>query len=118
MFFFIAAARRVLARDQGRPPDSDLGFWRLLVLEFPILTRRVGAVKVGVIIVAFFGAVIVAEILLNEATPGPFLTPRWRLAVAFCATVVFVGVWTVVHAIRSARSSRRAASGRSDTSAP
>lgn len=69
--------------------------------EIPILSRRVGALKVTSIIAVFFVVVLLAEVALNEATPGPFLTPRWRLVVAFLGTGMFVAVWTLVHAIRS-----------------
>ncbi|MBT8203242.1 MAG: hypothetical protein HKN74_01895 [Acidimicrobiia bacterium] len=105
MLYMLLAAyhgtRRALAKDQRRPDPAEVGFWQLVVGEFPILARRVGALKIGTIILVFFGAVIAAEIVLNEATPGPFLTPRWRVAVGLAATVVFVLVWAIVHAIRS-----------------
>ena len=96
----------MLVKDQGRPEPCDLPFWKLLALEFPILVRRVGPLRVGGLIVAFFVFVLLAEILLNEATPGPFLSPRWRLVVAAATTFVFVGSWSLVHALRSVAAGR------------
>lgn len=76
------------------------------MLEFPILVRRVGPLKVVAIIGAFFAFVLLAEIGLNEATPGPFLSPRWRLVTAGVATALFVGVWSLVHAVRAVAAGR------------
>lgn len=98
--------REGLVRDQGRDEPCDLPFWQLLMLEFPILVRRVGPLKVVAIIGAFFAFVLLAEIGLNEATPGPFLSPRLRLVTAAVATALFVGVWSLVHAVRSVAAGR------------
>lgn len=101
IFASYQAAKRALMKDQGRAETSDISMWRLLVAELPILSRRVGAVRVTSIVVVFVGLVIAAEVALSEVTPGPWVSPRWRVVLAIAATALFVLVWTLVHAARS-----------------
>lgn len=105
MFYLLAVyigTRRALARDQGKPVPTSEPFGRLLAKEVPVLSRRIGGWKVTSLSLLFFLFILAAEIALTEITPGLVLTPRWRLGVAFVATVIFVAGWAIIHAIRSA----------------
>lgn len=106
MLYLLSAAylgtRRALARDQGKPEAAGETFGRLLVGEVSLLSSRVGRWRVTTISLLFFGFVLVAEVALTELTPGPVLSVRWRVVIAFVTTIVFLGAWAVVHAIRSA----------------
>lgn len=95
-------ARRALARDQGKPESADEPFGRLLVGEVSLLSSRIGRWRVTTISLLFFAFVLIAEVALTELTPGPVLTVRWRVVIAFVATIGFLVAWTVIHAIRSA----------------
>lgn len=104
LYYITAAyigARRALARDQGKSVPSSYSFGRLLAEEVPLLSRRIGRWRVASLSLLFFVFVLAAEIALTEATPGPVLTPRWRVVVALAATILFVAGWAVTHAIRS-----------------
>ena len=94
------STRRALEADQGRSEASDVPLRRLVLDEFPLLTRRIGRVKVLTVAVIALVVLIGAEIALGEATPGPFLSPRWRLVVAVAGTALIVLAWTIIHAIR------------------
>jgi hypothetical protein len=105
LYYLTAAyvgARRALARDQGKPVPSPHSFGRLLAEEIPVLSRRIGGWRVVSLSLLFFLFVLAAEIALTEITPGPVLTPRWRVVVALVATILLVAGWAVAHAIRSA----------------
>lgn len=106
MLYYLSAAyvgvRRALAKDQGKSVPTSDSFGRLLAEEIPVLSRHIGGWRVTSLSLLFFLFVLAAEIALTETTPGPVLTPRWRVGVALVATVLFVAVWAIAHAIRSA----------------
>ncbi len=106
MLYFLSAAylgtRRALARDQGKREADGEPIGRLLVGEVSLLSSRVGLWRVTTISLLFFAFVLISEVVLTGLTPGPVLTVRWRVAIALAATIMFLGAWAVIHAIRSA----------------
>lgn len=95
-------AKRALVRDQGKKPPSEEKFGSLLLGEIPILIKRIGRPRFFSILMIYLVVVVVGEIVLIDATPGPVLSPRWRIVVAIGLTLLIAAFWLVIHAVRSA----------------
>ena len=104
LYFFVAiraAVRRAMTEDQRRQSRSPIPLWRLLAGEVALLAARVGRWRVTAVALLVGAAVLVVEVGLSEATPGPALATPWRWVVAAVASLLAVSVWAVVHALRS-----------------
>lgn len=105
LYFFAAyrAVRRALERDQRLSPCRRVPLWRLLAEEIALLARRVGRWRVTAVGLVVGACVLAVEVALSEATPGPAIAVPWRWLVAAVASLVAVGTWAAVHALRSSR---------------
>lgn len=103
IYFFAAyrAMRRALAEDQHRPPRSPVPLWRLVLGEIALLAARVGRWRVTAVAMLVGVAVLLVEVALSDATPGPALAAPWRWVLAVAVSSLAVAAWAVVHAVRS-----------------
>ncbi len=97
------AIRRALERDQRRKQPCRVPMWRLLLDEIVLMARRIGASRVAAVALVAFVCILLVEVALSSATPGPALAEPWRWLVAAVLTAVSVPVWAVVHGVRSAK---------------
>lgn len=110
MILFYSAyltVRRAMAKDQRRPLNPPLPFWRLLAGEIAVLARRVGSWRVVSVTLLVATAVLAVEVALSDSTPGPTLATPWRWIVALAVAGAALCCWAVLHALRSTREQAR-----------
>ncbi len=82
-----ASVSRKLARHQGRPPRDArrLPLWRLLVDEVVYLAEQAVRPPWRWVWASAAVAIVAVMVGLAESTPGPVVSPGWRVAVAAVA---------------------------------